>query len=1361
MTSKVQASAAADVSPDDPERIAERYRITGLLGRGGMGAVYRVIDEADGRPLALKRLGGRDGARPAPHAIELFEREFHTLNQLAHPRVVRAFDYGIDADTPYYTLELLDGGDLRTQAPMSPQGACEVAYDICSALSLLHSRRLVHRDVTPRNIRLTGDGRAKLIDFGLLSPMGPVQVVAGTPAYVPPEVVMQLDLDGRSDLFSLGCTLYYALTGTAAFSCRGFGELRNAWRHVPLPLRKLAPDVPEPLERLVAELMRLDVGSRPRSAAEVMDRLRPLLPAAPEESLSVAHAHLSAPTLVGRGVHQVRLRKAVFRAVRGRGGGFLITGEAGMGRSRMLDVFVLEAKLLGSTVGRAAATAGGPWSVAQSLAAQLHRQAPTASVEAASRDESTRRALFGDQSLQDPAACWIEDLDRPGLDEGQLQTALRSWLVSMAETRTVALAVDDFERVDEPSAAVLASLALAASTCRLTYAFVCSDPTRETAAMAVLQRHARVIELTSLSLEDTEKLLESVFGDVDNLQATSRALHGLSAGRPRDCMLMAQHLVNRGAVVYESGGWRLPPQVEAGALPQSMEAALEARIGALSGPARELACVLSAYVVRHLSRTQLLAALEVPARNLDTALEELRRAHLLTGDPDGYAVPPAGAAALRDLPDTTRPELHDRLADLAARAGAPAIVCAHHRLQGTEPVAAAIDLATHLVSDARIATMEAGMRAIGCDATAEVVARADEVARRADCKVAQRFALWPTLGRLVVEGAAAGFVERIEPQWLPILERESGLNAYRELTEVADPATRAVSAFAAASERHGTLPEHERVLSPTEAIRELMFYVGCGIGIGARFHDCDLLASFPPLLSPLTPLHPMVDAMHRNAQAVVSTSVDGDLERSRGIVIDLIERLAQITDGDQDFTRKIRDVSQLHLRVLNISLGIDTDDGDSVERVYDPADKVYAAQIEAVAARYRGDRLGAETYRRRAELLALEHRTAGIFSPLITDLVSHAAVHDVTGVKSVRERLHQLATELPGWVAWRDLSDVYYHRLRAEPDLALAGVTALRDAWNQGRVPFSPYCTAVAAEVEMLVDRGQAALAKERGELVLAECRQRHLGAKHREISCSLALADAALGNHTVARERVEAAIAEQQALGARRLPWGITHEYLARLAIYAGDKPAFERARRAVAEAYGADGPSLLSRRYRRLIEEALQAGMVDAPVGPSQARAPGPVSLESSEAWTGTAEDALSLLCGSGRIDHGWLFLMTDAGLRMVAQTCPPDDEGALLAFAQAQLELEVDDGTCTQATDQLTNTAAPMSTYATGDAAETPGLRGVPLTAQRDGHVYLVGVAVVIGTTSDAWDLAPAASSLARLLMDADVCRPQQAA
>jgi serine/threonine-protein kinase len=253
----------------------ERYNIVGELGHGGTARVLRATDLANQREVALKHLIlPKD---PANHeaAIARFRGEFYTLAELKHPRVIAVFDYGVAADAaPFYTMELLDGGDLREQLPVPWRTACRWVFDVCSSLALLHSRRLLHRDISPRNIRCTRDGRAKLIDFGAMTPMlaGGAAIV-GTPAYIAPESLFSSALDARTDLFSLGATFYIALTGHMPYPGRSFAEVREAWQEEPVPPSTRAPDIPPELDDLVLAMVCVEPSRRPQSAFEVMQRL--------------------------------------------------------------------------------------------------------------------------------------------------------------------------------------------------------------------------------------------------------------------------------------------------------------------------------------------------------------------------------------------------------------------------------------------------------------------------------------------------------------------------------------------------------------------------------------------------------------------------------------------------------------------------------------------------------------------------------------------------------------------------------------------------------------------------------------------------------------------------------------------------------------------------------------------------------------------------------------------------------------------------------------------------------------------------------------------------------------------------------
>jgi serine/threonine protein kinase len=211
-----------------------------------MAAVYAAVDESTGRPVAVKRLLDREDRR----AAALFQSEFHVLSQLRHPRIIEVYAYGVDDLGPYYSMELLDGDDLRALAPVAPNTACELLRDIASSLGLLHARRLIHRDVTPRNVRRGGDGRCKLLDFGAMAPFGVPSEIIGTPPFVAPEVVGRDSLDQRADLYSMGATAYWLVTGRHAFPAKTISDLRTAWGTAPAAPSAYSPSVPSSLRRV-------------------------------------------------------------------------------------------------------------------------------------------------------------------------------------------------------------------------------------------------------------------------------------------------------------------------------------------------------------------------------------------------------------------------------------------------------------------------------------------------------------------------------------------------------------------------------------------------------------------------------------------------------------------------------------------------------------------------------------------------------------------------------------------------------------------------------------------------------------------------------------------------------------------------------------------------------------------------------------------------------------------------------------------------------------------------------------------------------------------------------------------------------
>ncbi|HEX4337035.1 MAG TPA: serine/threonine-protein kinase [Polyangiaceae bacterium] len=1368
MSAEINAARITSEIPVEPapRRIADRYVLEGLLGKGGMATAYRAFDETTGQRVALKLMSLDASGSKGERDVELFEREYHTLVQLAHPRVVQAFEYGVDLDTPYYTMELLDGGDLQKLAPLRWQDAVVAAHEICSALAMLHSRRLVHRDLTTRNIRRTADGKSKLIDFGLLSPMGPPTLLAGTPPFVPPELVNWVSLDGRSDLFSLGATLYFVLTGRHAFPARRFDQLRDAWRSSPPAPSRLVPGIPTALDAIVLSMLRVDAGSRPKSAAEVMERLTPLLEQAPDDELKAATAHLTTPRLVGRSTVVERFRKRALGAARRKGGGFVVAGEAGLGRSRMLDAFVLEAKLAGALTARAGASNGAvSFGVAATLARQLHASAPATSVMAARANPGIFAALFthSGQSLAavplpaDVAHETLVDVTRSELDHGALQLALRTWLLELSKLRPVALAIDDFDEIDEDSAALLASLTWEAPSHAFVFAVsIGTSGAGSSTALDVVGKHAERIDLAPLSPEETTELLESIFGDTANLRRLSQRLHALCGGKPRECMMLAQHLVDRGVITYSGGAFTLPGEIPDGMLPESVETAFAEQVSRASPLARRLAAFLSLELTERLGRSQLVRLHGAPGNAVDAAVAELSSLRLLSGDDTGYTLRERSFVPIlvAGFSDDEHTEMHQALAELERSSP---LVTAYHRLLGLRPEEGLDLLLSHAQdSDARTVLSTTSVEQLGAARAGVTFLLALAEARRRARPTRDLQAFWVMLAGVGALGEDASYYYDVPGDWLEQLKRETGWYDWQALDPSLDPMTRTMMALGAAAQRYGGASENERVLSPGDAIKQLVGYVVFSIAVAVRVVDLELQASMPALLEPFASLDPMVAAMLDNARGTLLNGL-GKRERARELFESVVQKL-DVISATLAYADKIRAAIGQTLAEIDASLGVTSSWTARLEQeAPDPHQRVGARYIQKVSALHQGDWEAAEKFRQAAELAVLQSRARPMFSTLGQELEAHAMARDLTGLRQVRSAIARMAVRHTGWMPVRRVADAHYQRLCGDLEAALdaarsAQVTApgkLRSPWVY---------QAAAVEAEVLLELGRAAEARNVARAALDECERegmRHLG---RGLSSVLALAEGKLGDVDAATTRLESVIADQTALGVTGLALGRSYEYAARVAIWSLDAPAFERFSALAAGQYRPGKSSVLGALYERLMEEARQAGLgveasliplshVDTGIGNSSRESVTSAMAECMDRHT-RARRALSLLCDGDPPHRGHLFLVGEAGLELVASNDEVTDAPALLTFAQGRLEAEVDtEHMVTAAFETAAEPSAALSWQAPDGESFTTAL----LITQQGSAMVIAGLLVLSDRGTRRRDFDDLMAAVARAVIE----------
>jgi serine/threonine-protein kinase len=252
--------------------LLERYRILGLLGRGGMGEVYRADDLRLGQTVALKFLPP-DVAQD-PGRLARFHNEVRLARQVSHPSVVRVYDVGEYLGQPFLSMEYIDGEDLGTLlrriGRLPRDKATEVARQICAGLAAAHDRGVVHRDLKPANVMIDGRGRARIADFGLAGALGADDGLrGGTPAYMSPEQLAGSETGLRSDLYALGLVLYELYTGKRAFSGDSLADIRRARDRGPTSPSSLVDDLDPAVERVIKRCLADDPAQRPATALAV------------------------------------------------------------------------------------------------------------------------------------------------------------------------------------------------------------------------------------------------------------------------------------------------------------------------------------------------------------------------------------------------------------------------------------------------------------------------------------------------------------------------------------------------------------------------------------------------------------------------------------------------------------------------------------------------------------------------------------------------------------------------------------------------------------------------------------------------------------------------------------------------------------------------------------------------------------------------------------------------------------------------------------------------------------------------------------------------------------------------------------
>lgn len=599
LETEARPDAARDEADPQPGDLVGAYEVVERIARGGTASVYRVRDTRDGNVAALKLM--HRAARG--ELVARFRREFRAMSRLHHENVNRVYEWGLLGDRPWFTLEFVEGVDVREAiARVETLASAErdalvrsVVVQTARALAYVHDRGVVHRDVTPGNIRIRPDGVVKLTDFGLVTDgqetVTQVGEVMGTVAWVAPEQIANRRVDARADLYSLGAVMYALLTGRKPFQAHTLhGFLEKHLHQAPRPPRELDPTIPAELEAICLRLLEKDPDDRYASAAHLLYVLG--------ERDAADDADHWPPRAVGRTQIKARLRDLLDEVAAHRpGGAVLLTGPSGLGKTRLLDLADAAGRQRGLPVAvTRCRKQDRPFGAFAAIWERLLRHAPRAP-EAAPVDGESRPTRAPDV-LEAVFAARDPDLS---IERYRVCTAFRELLL---ERGPCVIILDRLEDADPATAELLEYLIR--NTLELTRTpvlFVLGQETDPDAEPA-LSRHfgadgpVERFGLQPFTPPEVEELVCTILPPDDAAAALAGRLFAETEGSPVFVADMLRGLVDDGRIRRVGSGYVLNIGVDdiAGShlpIPASLRAALGERLAPLPPDAIEIGLLLA------------------------------------------------------------------------------------------------------------------------------------------------------------------------------------------------------------------------------------------------------------------------------------------------------------------------------------------------------------------------------------------------------------------------------------------------------------------------------------------------------------------------------------------------------------------------------------------------------------------------------------------------------------------------------------------------------------------------------------------------------------------------------------------------
>jgi ABC-type oligopeptide transport system substrate-binding subunit/DNA-binding SARP family transcriptional activator len=635
------------VMPPEEGVLNNRYRLGAELGRGSMGVVYRAHDLLLDRDVAVKVYSSADlDSRGRARLMD----EARAAAKLNHPNIVSVYDAGetdpsLGSGQPlsFIVTEFVEGQSLYDCRPDTLDDILAIARQVCLALEHAHIHGMVHRDLKPENIIITSDGTAKLTDFGLARPVASritnVGAIVGTVFYLAPEIALGQKFDGRADLYALGVMLYELTTGCLPFTADNPMAVVSQHLQAPVvPPRARNAEIPPALDTLILRLMNKDQGKRPGSATEVLQILDSPdmidLQAAPEEELWVLN-RIRRGRLVGRDQELRQARALWDRALSGNGQMLLVSGEAGIGKTRLVRELAAQIQILGSGVFVGACYAEG--GVPYAPFAQILRQAfETFSVNDLDIPDFVLagiQALAPASRLRFAATRSESPLDDPRTEQQLMFENLVIFFSTLSDRTSLLLVVEDVHWADSGTLSLLRHLARFTRQRRLMIVATAREVRPEEARLFYemlldLNRERLVtqLRLPRLNRELTKQMLALLFAE-EITPDFADGIYSETEGNPFFIEEVCKALVESGKLYFTDGRWDRPSIEEMG-IPQSVQVAIQSRVRVLPADAQEM-LYMAAVLGREFGFDTLLEASKMDKEVLVDALEDALQAQLI------------------------------------------------------------------------------------------------------------------------------------------------------------------------------------------------------------------------------------------------------------------------------------------------------------------------------------------------------------------------------------------------------------------------------------------------------------------------------------------------------------------------------------------------------------------------------------------------------------------------------------------------------------------------------------------------------------------------------------------------------------